>query len=75
MIENILNALFGCRHKQLTRPMTAVHKPGTQPGETYVVCLDCGRRFQYDDAALRVGAPMPVPPASYRPLSSPYQVQ
>ncbi len=75
MIENMLNALFGCRHKRLTRPITPVHKPGTPPGDSYVACLDCGRRLQYDVKALRVGAPIPVPPASYRPLSSPFQIQ
>ena len=75
MIENILNALFRCRHKRLTRPITAVHKPGTRPEATYVACLDCGRRLHYDAVALRVGAPMPVPPVEYRPLSSQFQVQ
>lgn len=75
MIANLLNALFGCRHKRLTRPITAVHKPGTQAEDTYVTCLDCGRRFHYDTAALRIGAPIAVPPAAYGPLSRPYQVQ
>lgn len=75
MIENILNALLRCRHRRLTRPITAVHKPGTQAGDTYVACLDCGRRFQYDATVLRIGAPLPAPPAPYRPLSAPFQLQ
>lgn len=74
MIENMINALFGCRHKRLTRPITPVHKPGT-PGFSYVACLDCGRQFEYDTKELRIGSLMPVPRASYRPLSSPFQVQ
>jgi hypothetical protein len=45
----MLNLLFGCRHRPITRPMTPVHKPGTS-AETYVVCLECGKRFPYDVA-------------------------
>ncbi len=75
MIENVLNVLFGCRHRQLTRPITPVHKPGTRAGDTYVACLECGRRFQYDAKELRLGAPLPAAQASYSPLASPFQVQ
>lgn len=75
MIEKMLNAMFGCRHRQLTRPITQVHKPGTQSGGTYVACLECGSRFHYDATTMRVGALLPLPPATYRPLSSPFQVQ
>ena len=39
MIENVLNVLFGCRHKLLTRPITPVHKPGTPAPDAYVACL------------------------------------
>ncbi len=55
----ILNFLFGCRHKQLTRPITPVHKPGSQPEKTYVACLECGRQFYYDLTAMRIGTPLP----------------
>jgi hypothetical protein len=75
MIENVFNALFGCRHKRVTRPITPVHKPGTQSGDSYVACLECGRRFHYDVTAMRVGAALPVPPASYRPISCSFQLQ
>jgi hypothetical protein len=50
----MLNLLFGCRHRSITRPMTPFHKPGTPAGETYVVCLECGKRFQYDLVNMRV---------------------
>jgi len=48
MLENLINLLFRCQHRNLSRPM------GT--GETYVVCLDCGKRFAYDWKEMRVGA-------------------
>lgn len=75
MIGNMLNAMFGCRHKRLTRPITPVHKAGTQSGDTYVACLECGKRFYYDPQKMRVGTAMPLAPASYRPLSNRFQVQ
>jgi hypothetical protein len=50
----MLNLLFGCRHRSITRPMTPVHKPGTPAGETYIVCLECGKRYQYDLVNMRV---------------------
>ena len=47
-MDAMLNLLFGCRHRRITRPITDVHKPGTPSGGTYVTCLECGRRFPYD---------------------------
>ena len=45
--------------------MTAVHTPGTPAGETYVVCLECGKRFAYDLENMRIRwtplAPAPSP--------------
>ena len=75
MIDAMLNLLFGCRHKRITRPITPVHKPGIEPEHTYVACLDCGRQFHYDLKAMRVGTPMRVPAASYRPVGGPFQSQ
>ena len=59
MIDAMLNLLCGCRHRRITRPITPVHKPGTQPGETYVACLECGKQFHYDLTIMRIGTPMP----------------
>ena len=56
--------LFGCHHKELTRPMTPHHKPGTKAGPTYVVCLDCGMQFHYNLATMRIGEPITQPPQS-----------
>jgi hypothetical protein len=56
MMDSLLNLLFRCPHRRLTRPVTPAGKDG---GPTYVVCLDCGKQFSYDLAAMRVGKPLP----------------
>jgi len=66
MFARMFDLLFGCRHKQLTRPITRVHRPGTPPGLVYVSCLECGKQFHYDLAAMQVGAPVePAPAAAF----------
>ena len=32
---------------------------GAQPGNNYVVCLDCGQRFAYDSTQWKIGARLP----------------
>ncbi len=58
MIDTVLNLLFRCPHRRLTRPVTPVSKPGVASGETYVVCLDCGKQFTYDWDRMRIGRPI-----------------
>jgi hypothetical protein len=58
MINAIFQTLFGCHHRRLTRPITPVGKPGERSGETYIVCLDCGRQFAYDWNHMRIGKPI-----------------
>jgi len=70
MIDAILNLLFGCRHRRITRPITSVHRPGTPSGGTYVACLECGKQFPYDATNMRiVTAPNPslAPGAAIHP--------
>ena len=55
MMNRLLDVLFGCRHKRLSRPVSPPARKGTPKGETYVVCLDCGRRFAYDMKVMRLG--------------------
>jgi hypothetical protein len=55
MIKTMIDMLFGCRHKRLTRPITPVNK-AKQTAMTYVACLDCGRQFNYDASKMRMGA-------------------
>ncbi|HEY3771018.1 MAG TPA: hypothetical protein VGN44_20255 [Candidatus Angelobacter sp.] len=64
-IVKILDALFGCWHKQISFPQTS--KPGQrrikaalQTG-TYVVCLDCGTELAYDWKNMRVLSPNEKP--------------
>jgi hypothetical protein len=66
MVAMIMNLFFGCRHRQITRPITPVHKPGTEAEDTYVACLECGERFHYDVNVMRVGEAMPRPRVTYR---------
>ena len=63
MVEKILQLLsIACAHRKLSQPFnSAVAAPrsdnwdsvGTGPAH-YVVCLDCGKKFAYDWANMRV---------------------
>jgi len=55
MIDSVLNLLFQCSHRHLTRPFTPVSKSGAVHSETYVVCLDCAKQFPYDLETMRMG--------------------
>jgi hypothetical protein len=67
MTNALLNLLFGCRHKRLTRPMTPGIKSVEQDHRTYVVCLDCGTQLAYDLNEMRVGKPLAMPPSARLP--------
>jgi len=58
MISLVAELLFRCPHRRLTRPITPVGKPGVPSGETYVVCLECGKQFYYDWEKMRLGGPV-----------------
>ncbi len=55
MIDSVINLLFRCSHKRLTRPVTPPGRAGKQREQTYVVCLDCGKHFAYDVKLMRIG--------------------
>jgi hypothetical protein len=55
MIDNLLNLLFRCSHSRLTRPVAPITKPGQPHSQSYVVCLDCGKQFEYDVSQMRMG--------------------
>jgi hypothetical protein len=55
MIDTVLNLLFRCSHRRITRPITPVPKTGETYLGTYVVCLDCGKQFEYDLDHMRMG--------------------
>jgi hypothetical protein len=51
--------LWGCKHRNTSRPFTTRNKTG--PGgeqrnvsETYIVCLDCGKKFPYSLEEMKV---------------------
>jgi hypothetical protein len=58
MIDSITNLLFRCSHNRLTRPVTPVSRAGVPQGDTYVVCLDCGKQFAYDLKEMRITRPV-----------------
>src|SRR5579864_3248265 len=58
MIDSLLNLLFRCSHRRLTRPVAPVTKAGQPRSQSYVVCLDCGKQFEYDLDKMRIGKPM-----------------
>jgi len=60
MFCKMLDLLCGCRHRRITRPITPVRKHNAEPAATYVSCLECGKRFYYDTANMRVGRPVPL---------------
>jgi hypothetical protein len=62
LIDTVLNLLFRCPHKRITRPITPVSKTGVRKGDTYVVCLECGKQFIYDLNEMRVGKPVALSP-------------
>ena len=58
MLSSVAEWIFGCSHRHTSFPMTV--RKGARNGnhsvsaETYVVCLDCGKRFAYDWAEMRI---------------------
>ena len=45
--------LFRCQHKKLSRPFANAN------GELYVVCLECGKQWEYNWATMRQGREIP----------------
>ena len=58
MIDTVLNLLFRCGHRRLTRPVSPITKAGQPHSQCYVVCLDCGKQFEYDLNSMRIGGPV-----------------
>jgi hypothetical protein len=58
MIDTLLNLLFRCPHRRLTRPVAPITKSGQPHSQSYVVCLDCGKQFEYDLKVMRIGKPI-----------------
>jgi hypothetical protein len=60
MITTLVDALFGCWHKNYSFPITARRGQRRSPAAavtgTYVVCLDCGKEFPYNWQEMKVVA-------------------
>jgi len=58
MIDTVMNLLFRFPHHRLTRPMAPITKAGKPHSQSYVVCLDCGKQFEYDLDRMQIGKPI-----------------
>lgn len=59
MLDSVLNFLFRCQHRTLSRPMTPTGSRHKNAPPTIVVCLDCGKHFEYDWKRMRItGRPL-----------------
>ena len=58
VLDTLANLLFRCRHRRISRPMTPSAQTKDPDRRTYVVCLDCGKRFAYDLVRMRAGKPI-----------------
>ena len=60
MLNSILNVVFGCSHERTTFPITPNRNSSSFMSDslrnrTYVVCLDCGKEFEYNWKDMRYG--------------------
>ena len=74
MFTNLVDALFGCWHKNYSFPITTRRGQRRSPAAavtgTYVVCLDCGKEFPYDWHEMKVISQSPRPEAVAEPGES-----
>ena len=55
MSDTVLNRLFRCSHRRLTRPVAPISKAGQPHSQSFVFCLDCYKQFEYDLQEMRIG--------------------
>ena len=71
---DLFDLLFACRHRRTTFPLTPARKKNAagqseKSGDTYVVCLECGKQFVYDWENMRLGKAVDISEAT--PAESP----
>ena len=75
----VLSLLTGCTHRRKSFPYTPVRRnaaPGAVLNRTYVVCLDCGKTFDYDWNQMCLGPPATArPPTDAEPIRGRASVQ
>ena len=67
MINSLFEKLFGCTHKRTTFPLTPYRRSGISRGAqkgTYIVCLACGKEFDYNWNEMHIGNSIEKPSAS-----------
>jgi hypothetical protein len=65
MFNSLLENIFGCAHTRTTFPLTPSRTSKLPEGArrgTYIVCLDCGKEFDYSWKEMRIGSPVEVVP-------------
>jgi hypothetical protein len=72
MINSLFNSIFGCAHNRTTFPLTPSRK--SQRAEsarsgTYIVCLDCGKEFDYSWKEMRIVTPAPASRQAEQPVA------
>jgi len=67
----IFERVFGCSHKKTTFPITRTGRSATDgPKAAYIVCLECGREFDYDWQAMKIGGTARPPLFTVRSLTA-----
>ena len=57
MFASLMNAFFGCTHRNTTFPISVRGSKTLRSRvawDTYVVCLDCGKEFAYSWDEMRI---------------------
>jgi hypothetical protein len=70
MLNSLFETIFGCAHHRTTFPITPTRNSQRAEGSrraTYIVCLDCGKEFDYNWKEMRMGAPSAQAVASLVP--------
>ena len=73
MLSELMDSLFGCSHRRTSFPMTpsrrkaftASNFAGAKRNGTYVVCLDCGKEFDYNWKEMRLGGVLLTSPSAH----------
>jgi hypothetical protein len=79
VINSLLSMILGgCAHKRTTFPLTPSRTSKLSEGArngTYVVCLNCGKEFEYDWKEMRIGSPFGEIPVASRSLQAEQKIR
>jgi hypothetical protein len=65
MLNSLFESIFGCAHRRTTFPITPSRSSARSENArrgTYIVCLDCGKEFDYDWKEMHIGAQLEALP-------------